>query len=150
MTGVDAMSSGMQNESWRARSAPLVSWLPLAALVFAAALAGAGCNGGTAVAEAYTPPTGGDAERGKAAIEHFACGSCHTIPGVQGAEGRVAPPLNFFSRRTFVGGEVPNTPDNLVRWIKDPKSIEPGTAMPTLGVSDQQARDIAAYLYTLK
>jgi cytochrome c1 len=61
----------------------------------------------------------------------------------------VGPPLLYFSERTFIGGEVPNTPDNLVQWIRSPQSIEAGTAMPTLGLSDQQARDVAAYLYTL-
>ncbi len=121
----------------------------LVALVLASALL-AGCNGGTAVAEAWAPQTGGNAERGKADIVQFSCGSCHSIPGVEGANGRVAPPLEFFARRTYVGGEIPNTPDNVVRWIRDPKSVEPGTAMPTLGISEQQARDIAAYLYTLK
>ncbi len=125
------------------------AWLAVAIVALASALL-AGCNGGTAVAEAYVPPTGGDAERGRTAIVHFDCGSCHMIPGVAGANGRVAPPLEFFSRRTFIGGELPNTPENLVRWIRDPKSVESGTAMPTLGVSEEQARDIAAYLYTLK
>lgn len=108
------------------------------------------CTGGTEVAVAYAPGTGGDAGRGKAAIAQYSCGTCHTIPGIRGANGRVAPPLDFFARRTYVGGEVPNTPENLVKWIRDPHSIEPKTAMPVLGVSDQQARDIAAYLYTLK
>ncbi len=141
--------SGIRNQESGARLVRL-AWLLGVGLFFAATLALAGCNGGTNVAEAYTPSTGGDPEHGRAAIESYRCGACHTIPGVTGAEGRVAPPLDFFSRRTFVGGEVPNTPDNLVRWIRDPKSIEAGTAMPTLGVSEQDARDIAAYLYTLK
>jgi cytochrome c1 len=56
----------------------------------------------------------------------------------------------FFGQRTFIAGEVPNSPENLVRWIRSPKSIEPGTAMPELGLSDQDARDVAAYLYTLR
>ncbi len=142
------MSRKTRNVVRRPRAS--LAWLPVVVLVLAGAFALAGCNGGTEVAEAFTPATGGDADRGKADIQKFSCGSCHAIPGVQGAEGRVAPPLDLFARRSFVGGEVPNTPENLVRWIRDPKSIEPGTAMPTLGVSEQQARDIAAYLYTLK
>jgi cytochrome c1 len=71
------------------------------------------------------------------------------IPGIHAANGLVGPPLYFFSRRTMIAGELPNTPDNLVRWIMNPPSVEPGTAMPDLGLSDQQARDAAAYLYTL-
>jgi cytochrome c1 len=62
----------------------------------------------------------------------------------------VGPPLDFFSRRTMIAGELPNTPDNLVRWIENPPSVEAGTAMPKLGLSDEQARDVAAYLYTLR
>jgi cytochrome c1 len=72
------------------------------------------------------------------------------IPGVRDARGLVAPPLMMFGRRTFIAGEVPNTPENLVRWIQSPQSIEAGTAMPALGLTEQQARDVAAYLYTLR
>ena len=72
------------------------------------------------------------------------------IPGIHDARGLVAPPLMYFAERTFIAGEVPNTPDNLVRWIRSPQSIESGTAMPALGLTDEQARDVAAYLYTLR
>jgi len=102
------------------------------------------------VAYAYTVPTGGDADRGRALIQQFDCGSCHTIPGIRGANGLVGPPLLWFARRTFVAGLLPNSPANLVTWIRAPRSIEPRTAMPTLGLSEEQARDIAAYLYTLR
>jgi cytochrome c1 len=78
------------------------------------------------------------------------CGSCHTIPGIQGARGAVGPPLYFFSRRTMIAGELPNTPENLVHWIRSPQSVIPGNAMPDLGLTDTQARDVAAYLYTLR
>ncbi len=93
---------------------------------------------------------GGDADRGKAAIAMYGCGSCHTIPGVRAATGMVGPPLMMWSRRTYIAGEVPNTPEFLVRWIETPQAIEPGTAMPNLGVTEGHARDIAAYLYTIK
>ena len=95
----------------------------------------------------YVP--GGNADSGKLAIQTYGCGSCHMIPGVSVARGTVGPPLNFWSRRTYIAGEVPNTPDYLVRWIEGPQAIEPGTAMPNLGVTEKGARDIAAYLYTL-
>ncbi len=98
----------------------------------------------------YTVPTGGVAERGGQVIASKGCGSCHTIPGIKGARGLVGPPLTSFGRRTFIGGELPNKPENLVRWVRSPRSVEPGTAMPNLGLTEQQARDVAAYLYTLR
>lgn len=108
----------------------------------------AGCNGGRMVPP-YSSATGGDVEQGRRVITSAGCGACHVIPGIHAANGLVGPPLYFFSRRTMIAGELPNTPDNLVRWIMNPPSVEPGTAMPDLGLSDQQARDAAAYLYTL-
>lgn len=92
----------------------------------------------------------GHPNRGPEAINRYGCGSCHNIPGVRGANGLAAPPLTSFSKRSFIAGEVPNNPENLITWITVPQSIEPGTAMPNLGVLDEDARDIAAYLYTLK
>jgi cytochrome c2 len=93
---------------------------------------------------------GGDAGRGRKLIQDFSCGACHRIPGVRGARGLVGPPLDLFAHRTFIGGQVPNTPQNLVRWVMDPHQVERGTAMPALGLDEQQARDVAAYLYTLR
>ena len=93
---------------------------------------------------------GGDPQKGKAEIVAYGCGSCHTIPGVAGADGMVGPPLLSWSRRSIIAGEVPNTPANLIRWIEMPQAIEPGTAMPNLGVKEDEARNIAAYLYTLR
>ncbi len=109
----------------------------------------AGCTGGRQVPP-YFVEGSGNAGRGKKLIADYGCGSCHTIPGIYTARGVVGPPLFFFSRRTMIAGELPNSPENLVRWIKNPKAVEPGTAMPDLGLSDEQARDIAAYLYTLR
>ncbi|MDQ3997933.1 MAG: c-type cytochrome, partial [Gemmatimonadota bacterium] len=94
--------------------------------------------------------TGGDARRGQVAIRQYGCGSCHTIRGVRGADGLVGPPLNGIAFRSYVGGVLTNTPDNLVRWIQDPPAVDPKTAMPNLGVSHRDAVDIAGYLYTLK
>ena len=118
-------------------------------LASAGALAAAACSNARADDFPARTVPGGDAARGKQAIVAYGCGSCHMVPGVDGANGLVGPPLTAFSRRTYVAGEVPNTADFLVRWIVMPQSIEPGTAMPNLGVTDGQARDIAAYLYTL-
>jgi cytochrome c len=118
-------------------------------LLPAACFFAAGCTGGAAV-QPYPVEVYGNSQHGKELIGEKGCGSCHTIPGIYTARGAVGPPLFFFSRRTMIAGELPNSLENLVRWIRDPKAVEPGTAMPDLGLSDQQARDIAAYLYTLR
>jgi len=110
---------------------------------------GIGCEGGEKT-DVYAVYTGGDAHRGKQLIQQYRCGACHVIPGVRDADGLVGPPLMWWARRTYIGGELPNSPENLVRWIRDPKAVEPGTAMPDLGLSDQEARDVSAYLYTLR
>jgi cytochrome c2 len=104
----------------------------------------AGCGGGSKAAEV----PGGDASEGKQLIERLGCGSCHEIPGIEGADGRVGPPLDNLAERRYIAGKLENSPDNVVRWITDPQGVNPGTAMPDLGVSDAQARDITAYLYS--
>lgn len=93
---------------------------------------------------------GGHAKEAPRAMRDYGCNSCHTIPGVQGANSLVGPPLTAFARRRFIGGRVPNSPEELVLWIRNPQAVKPGTAMPNLGVSDQDARNMAAYLYTLR
>ncbi len=120
----------------------------LATLAAAASIMTA-CHGSANAEPVQTIP-GADAQRGAADIAQIGCGTCHTIPGIKDAEGLVGPPLEHWSRRTYIAGEVPNTPGMLVRWIEMPQAIEPGTAMPNLGVTEQRARDIAAYLYTLR
>jgi len=110
----------------------------------------AGCTGDRETGVWYTARTGGVAQRGENVILDKNCGSCHTIPGVSGAHGLVGPPLVFFGRRTFIAGQLPNNPTNLVRWIRAPQSVEADTAMPNLGLTEQQARDVAAYLYELR
>lgn len=93
---------------------------------------------------------GGDARRAPALIRQLGCGACHLIPGVSNANGNVGPPLTRFGGRTYIAGMLDNSPSNLVRWIRDPQGVVPGNAMPDMGISDAQARDIAAYLYTLR
>lgn len=92
----------------------------------------------------------GDAGRGETAIRAYGCGACHSVPGVAGANGTVAPPLTSFAERDYIAGARRNTTEELIRWIQNPQAIEPGTAMPNLGVTEADARDIAAYLYTLR
>jgi cytochrome c len=91
----------------------------------------------------------GDPKRGQKALAGFGCGACHQIPGIRGARGSVGPPLTAFANRSYIAGQLVNSPDNLIRWIVDPQAVEPGTAMPNLGVVPATARDMAAYLYTL-
>ncbi len=94
--------------------------------------------------------TAGNPDLGKRAITRYGCGSCHTIPGVKNADALVGPPLIHFSKRSFIAGRLPNSEENLARWIRDPQGVEPGTAMPNLQVSEEDARNIAAYLETIK
>jgi cytochrome c2 len=90
---------------------------------------------------------GGIAERGEEAIHRYGCTACHTFPGLQPAEGRAGPGLEEFRSRVFIAGRLPNTPEQLMKWIQDPREIDPETAMPDLDVTDADARHIAAYLY---
>lgn len=91
----------------------------------------------------------GDAEAGRRATARYLCATCHAIPGLVGANRHVGPPLGGVARRGYLGGVVPNTPENMVRWLKDPRALDPLTAMPPMGLSDEDARDIAAFMYTL-
>jgi len=92
----------------------------------------------------------GSAARGRDLVRRYGCIGCHTIPGVPGAHGLVGPELDGIIARAYIAGRLPNTPDNLVKWIEDPRAVDPGTAMPNTGVTTAQARDIASYLYTLR
>jgi cytochrome c1 len=98
------------------------------------------------------PPrvAGGDVARGRLMLAQYQCGSCHQIPGVDNARGLTGPGLDVFGRRSYVAGFLPNYPDALVRWIVDPPALKPGTAMPAMGVSAEDARHMAAYLYSLE
>ena len=100
-----------------------------------------------AVACARSDPA---SDNGRALIAQRGCGACHEIPGIRGASGNVGPTLDAMGRRTYISGRLPNTPTNLAAFIRDPKSIEPRTGMPTLGLSAEEARDMAAYLGTLR
>jgi cytochrome c2 len=121
----------------------------LRVVIFAAVCVLCGCRS-SQQAPPYTVATGGSAARGEQVIARNKCGSCHTIPGINGANGVFGPPLNFMARRTTLAGNFPNEPNNLVRWVMNPEEMKPRTAMPDLGLSKQQARDVAAYLYTLE
>ncbi len=116
----------------------------LATLLGLAAGALAGC------ATPVTHAAGGDPEAGRRAIGVRHCGVCHTIPGVLGAHGVIGPSLEGVAGRSYIGGKLPNTPEALALWIRQPQHVNPGTVMPDLGVAEGESRDIAAYLETLR
>lgn len=93
---------------------------------------------------------GGDAARGRETLAALECGACHDIPGVPGAHSHVGPPLAAFSRNVYIAGKHPNVPRVLIQFVRDAPSLAPDTAMPAIAMTEQQARDIAAYLYSLK
>ncbi len=92
---------------------------------------------------------GGDPHRGETLIRDIGCGACHSIPGIREADSFVGPPLTAWSRRTFIAGSIPNVPQNLMSFVANAHTLRPDGAMPDFDFSKQQARDVAAYLYTL-
>lgn len=92
----------------------------------------------------------GDPQQGILALQQYACTTCHTIPGMVGANAHVGPPLASIASRKYLAGRLPNTPENMIRWIRDPKGVSAQTLMPDLAVSEEHARDMTAYLFTLK
>ena len=96
--------------------------------------------------------TGGDPGHGLVLVRKYGCNSCHMVPGAPGVKtgGKAGPPFEGVGSRPTLAGGLPNTPQNLIRWIRDPQSVSKGTQMPTLGVSEQDSRDLAAFLYTLR
>jgi cytochrome c2 len=116
--------------------------LKLPAITISAVLAGIGLGG----CSMQPDPR---AQRGKAAITRYGCGTCHTVAGINSARGLVGPPLTGLRDRGYIAGMLPNSRENLAQWVRNPKAINPGTAMPSLGVSGPDAADIAAYIYSI-
>ena len=100
--------------------------------------------------EAPKQVSGGDPARGQRLMAQYQCAACHTIPEVPGPAGNAGPALEQFGLRSYIAGGIPNTPDKLTRWLDNPQAMKPGTAMPDLGVSPEEARHLAAYLLTLR
>jgi cytochrome c1 len=94
--------------------------------------------------------TGGNPDRAAALVGKYGCGGCHVIPGINGASGQVGPNLTGEAAQVYVGGVLTNSAENLTRWIVSPKAIDPMSAMPTTGITEDQARDVTAYLYSLR
>ncbi len=91
-----------------------------------------------------------DVARGMVALQQYACVTCHVIPGVVGAHSRVGPSLAAIGSRKYLAGVLPNTPENMARWLRAPQQVAPDSAMPDLGVKPADARNMAAFLETLK
>lgn len=131
------------------RPARWMERMPRIAAVLALLLL-AGCNrrDGLSFADAAAL-TGGNPYAGREKIREYGCDACHTIPGVPGANALVGPPLAGIGGRMYIAGILTNTPEHMVRWIVDPRALDSATAMPKVGATETDARDIAAYLYTL-
>lgn len=117
------------------------------ALLLVLALAG-GCERNDV--PAHLRVVGGDPEVGRVLIASHGCNACHRIPGIDQASGRLGPPLDGFGLRAYIAGRLPNRPAMLTMWVRDPTAVDPRTAMPAVGLSENEARHVAAYLYTLR
>jgi mono/diheme cytochrome c family protein len=125
-----------------------------ASRILLAACAVAWTAGLGACSDAAEPPShlriaGGEPEQGRTLIYAYGCGTCHIIEGIRGARGTVGPSLADYAERTLLAGILPNTPRHLVPWLMDPVALDHRTGMPALGLTEPEARHIAAYLYTL-
>jgi mono/diheme cytochrome c family protein len=96
------------------------------------------------------PPLPYSEDRAKIALRQYACHGCHRIEGVVGPKSYVGPALIDWSRRKYIAGAAPNTHENLVRFLRDPQAISPGTLMPDLQVAEAHANDMATYLMRLE
>ena len=130
---------------------------PLALILAGVALVGAGAayaayeyDRRQSIKAEVTALTGGDPDRAPDLMTRYGCAGCHDIPGARGPGGRVGPPLRQFAGRVYIGGVLTNRPDHLVRWIVNPRAVSPRTAMPVTGISETEARHVAAYLLTLR
>ena len=98
---------------------------------------------------APAPDVAGNPEDGRRLFLATGCGGCHSLPGLPGATGVHGPILtNVVLRPTLAGETIPMTPENMTRWLLDPPALKPGTPMPNVGLTEQQARDITAFLYS--
>ena len=146
MSGMPAWEYRMSDADLWATVAFLERLPALTPAQFRAATVGEACVSTPAAA---SPLPAADPARGKVALTQYACNACHLIPGVTGAQVHVGPPLAGIASRGLLAGQLANTPAHLALWIREPQRVDPNTAMPSLGVDERDARDIAAYLATL-
>lgn len=126
------------------------------ALLAIALLSLAACNShepaATTSSQTAAPAPGGagDAARGKQLIAQYGCQTCHVVPGVEGLGGTMGPSLQGFGTHPQIVRKVPNDQTTLAAFLQNPQAVDPQTAMPNLGISAADARDLAAFLHTLK
>ena len=120
----------------------LIQWIVALVLLIA------GCSAGPLTRSQQVGS--GQAQVGRDLLADYGCVGCHVVPGIRAQAAYVGPPLDHWGLRSYIAGALPNNEENLVRWITDPQEVEPGTAMPDLGVSRQEATDMAAYLLSLE
>ncbi|HLX30508.1 MAG TPA: cytochrome c oxidase assembly protein [Casimicrobiaceae bacterium] len=141
----------LANAERRAQAASLAWSAPALRCLLVVPLLVAVVTGCDAVSQTPTwEVDNGRADQGRDLIHGFGCGACHRIPGIEGARGNVGPSLDGFADRVYIAGVLRNEPENLISWLRNPQRVVPGNAMPNLHLSDQDARDIAAYLYKLR
>ncbi|HVL55524.1 MAG TPA: c-type cytochrome [Burkholderiaceae bacterium] len=154
MTGMPAWQFRMSDADLWATVA-FVRRLPmLSPTEFQAQLRNAPADGATAAAAAARQDAAaaavGDPVRGKQAIEQYGCAACHRIPGIADDGPPVGPALDRIATRGVIAGVLPNSRENMIRWLLDPQQVDPQTAMPALGIDPRDAADIAAFLYQLR
>ncbi|EZP74444.1 Cytochrome c oxidase polypeptide II [Sphingomonas paucimobilis] len=92
---------------------------------------------------------GADVQRGRALVQRTGCAACHLIPGIRWPQGRLGPDLTHFARQGMIAGRVPNRPDMLTAFVRNAPALVSGMTMPAMPLDQEEARDVAAYLYTL-
>jgi putative membrane protein len=122
----------------------------VATILIAVVLVGGVLGGCERGEQSSTPNFRADAGRGKTLVQQLGCGGCHLIPNVAHADGNVGPPLLHVGTRVYIGGVLRNSPENMSIWLQDPQKVLPGNAMPAMGISREDSRDITAFLYSLK
>lgn len=122
------------------------------ALAVLACLGSAGCDLSEPAAYDSKRVEGGDAARGFTLVSSgaYGCAACHVIPGIRTPRGVAGPALGGMAQRGFIAGQLPNKPGVLVAFLQNPPALVPATGMPNVGLTTEQAKHIAAYLYTLK
>lgn len=114
--------------------------------LLAAALLLAACGDSTAPARTIA---GADPGRGLAVVQRVGCAACHEISGIDWPQGAAGPSLKGFGASPMIAGRFPNQPDVLIAWLIDAPSLAPETGMPPMPLTEAEARDVAAWLYTL-
>jgi putative membrane protein len=149
IAGLALIAAWLRESETRVSAAGIVRTAWIVAVATGAAAASS-CTAGQHAAAASEMTGGGNPKRGPALIQYYGCGSCHDIPGVRGADGLVGPPLQRVALRSYLAGKLPNSPANMIHWIREPREVDLETVMPNMNVTEKDARDIAAYLYTLQ